>query len=168
MKFIRKNKVLLEYLRRYTTVHVLVYLVVGLVLMNFMDYKENFMTDEYFANFRPLDSPIVRAAILFQIIRGGMIGLILYPFREKIIESRTGWLKLFFVLFGLTCIGAINAPPGSIEGFIYKDVSLTAHLIGMPEIIVQSLGISFIFWVWERKKTVLCKRDKKIVPSEKL
>lgn len=150
----KKHNKFWGYFKRYTIVHVVVYLVVGLAFMNLLNYKENFMTDSYFSHFRPLDSPIVRAAILFQILRGGMIALILYPFRDKIVNSKYGWLMLFSVLFGLTCLGAINATPGSIEGFIYTDLSLTAHLIGMPEIIIQSLGISTLFWWWERKKTL--------------
>ncbi|XMB66793.1 hypothetical protein RI065_10945 [Mycoplasmatota bacterium zrk1] len=146
-----KNEVLWGYLKRYTIVHVLVYLIVGLISMSLMNYKEGFMSDDYFAHFRPLDSPIVRAALLFQVVRGLMIALIIYPFRDKIVGSKHGWLMLFFVLFGLTCIGAINAPPGSIEGFIYTNVSLKAHLIGMPEIIVQSIGISALFYWWEKR-----------------
>lgn len=156
----KKHNKFWGYLKRYTIVHVLVYLVVGLTFMNLLNYKESFMTDSYFAHFRPLDSPIVRAAILFQILRGAMFALILYPFRDRIINSKYGWLMLFSVLFGLTCIGAINATPGSIEGFIYTDLSLTAHLIGMPEIIVQSLGISTLFWLWERKKTLNSPKNK--------
>jgi uncharacterized membrane protein len=51
----------------------------------------------------------------------------------------------------MTCIGAVNATPGSIEGFIYTEVSLKAHLVGMPEVITQALGFSVLFWLWERK-----------------
>jgi len=60
---------------------------------------------------------------------------------------------LFSLLFGLTCLGAINASPGSIEGMIYTKMSLEEHLVGYPEVIVQSLGISVVFWLWERKKS---------------
>lgn len=147
----KKYYKLTGFLKRYTIVHVLVYLIVGLIFMYSMNYREAFETYDQFSNYRSLDSPIVRAAVLFQILRGLMIALILYPFRERVVESQWGWLMLFSVLFGLTCLGAINASPGSIEGMIYTKMSLKEHLVGYPEVIVQSLGISVIFWQWERK-----------------
>lgn len=154
-----KKKELFGYLKRYTIVHVLVYLVVGIIFMNLMNYQESFMNDSSFSNFRPLDSPIVRAAVLFQVLRGLLIALILYPFRKVIISSKYGWFILFAVLYGLTCLGAINATPGSIEGMIYTEVSLKEHFVGMPEVIVQSLGIGILFWLWERKSEKLDKID---------
>lgn len=154
-----KDKIFVNYLRRYVSVHVVVYVVVGLIFMNLMNYEELFKTNVVFSNFRPMDSPIVRATILFQILRGLMFALILYPFRERIVNSKWGWLMLFFVLYGFTCLGAINATPGSIEGFIYTKVSLRDHLNGMPEVIVQSLGIATLFWWWERRKTVLLEKE---------
>jgi hypothetical protein len=147
----RKYQKLIGFLKRYTIVHVLVYLIVGLVFMYIMNYRDAFETYDQFSNYRSLDSPIVRAAVFFQLLRGLMIGLIIYPFREIIIESQLGWLMLFSLLFGLTCLGAINASPGSIEGMIYTKMSLEEHLVGYPEVIVQSLGISIIFWKWEKK-----------------
>ncbi len=152
-----KGKVFRAYLRRYTIVHVVVYVIVGIIFMNLMNYQDVFETNDAFSNFRPLDSPIVRAAVLIQILRGLMFALILYPFRTIIVESKWGWLMLFAVLYGFTCLGAINATPGSIEGLIYTETSLKDHMVGMPEVIVQSLGISLLFWMWERKKTILHK-----------
>jgi hypothetical protein len=154
MSFFKKNKTFYGYLKRFTCTHVITYLVCGLLFMNLMGYEREFVSNENFAHFRPLDSPIVRAAMLFQFIRGGMFALILYPFREKIIESRLGWLMLFGVIWGLTCIGAVNTAPGSIEGLIYTDVSLKTHLIGMPEVIFQAISFSILFWLWERRVKV--------------
>lgn len=123
--------------------------------MNLMNYSEHFQNDASFSNYRSIDSTIVRMAALFQILRGLMIALILFPFRERIIESKFGWLMLFFILYGLTCLGAVNAKPGSIEGFIYTKLSLKDHLVGMPEVIIQSMGIAIIFWWRERKRGTL-------------
>jgi hypothetical protein len=148
----KKYHKLIGFLKRYTIAHVLVYLIVGLIFMALVNYREAFEAFDQFSNYRSLDSPIVRAAVLLQILRGLMIGLILYPFRERIIESQLGWLMLFSLLFGLTCLGAINASPGSIEGMIYTKMSLEEHLVGYPEVILQSLGISVIFWKWERNR----------------
>lgn len=145
------GKQLFGYVKRFTLTHVITYLVCGLIFMTFMGYEKEFTMNESFSHFRPLNSPIVQAAVLFQLIRGGFFALILYPFRDKIIESRFGWLMLFGVIWGMTSIGAVNAAPGSIEGFIYTDVSLKTHLIGMPEVISQAFVFSLLFWWWERR-----------------
>jgi hypothetical protein len=151
MVFVKENRLFYGYLKRFTVTHVFTYLVCGLIFMNLFGYEKEFISNEYFSHFRPLDSPIVQAAVLFQFIRGGMFAVILYPFRDKIVESKYGWLMLFGVIWGMTCIGAVNATPGSIEGFIYTQLDPKAHLIGMPEVIIQALGFSLLLWKWERR-----------------
>ena len=146
------KKSIVGYFMRYITVHVLIYILVGIIFMNLMGYEEAFKPNEQFSNFRKLDSPIVRAVIPLQMIRGFLVALILYPFRSIIMKSRWGWLMLFGILFGGTTVINLSASPGTIEGFIYTTTSLKDHLIGMPEVIIQSLGISCVFWLWERKR----------------
>lgn len=147
----KKNKRFYEYLKRFTLTHVVTYLLCGLLFMNLMGYETEFIQNESFSHFRPLSSPIVQAAVLFQFIRGALFAVILYPFKEKVTESKLGWLMLFGVIWGMTCIGAVNATPGSIEGFIYTEASLKTHLVGMPEVIIQAMGFSVLFYLWERK-----------------
>ncbi|MDF2519416.1 MAG: hypothetical protein K0R84_44 [Clostridia bacterium] len=147
-----ENRIIfLGYLKRFSLTHVFTYLVCGLIFMNLFSYGSEFATNENFSHFRQLDSPIVRAAVLFQFIRGGLFAVILYPFREKIIGSKYGWLMLFGIVWGLTCVGAVNTAPGSIEGFIYTDVDLKTHLIGMPEVFTQAISFSLLFWLWEKR-----------------
>lgn len=147
----KNNSKKLGYFKRFTLTHVITYLVCGLIFMNLLEYEKEFLSNEYFSHFRPLDSPIVQAAVLFQFLRGGLFALILYPFKDTIVKSKFGWFILFGVIWGMTCIGAVNATPGSIEGFIYTEVSLKEHLVGMPEVISQALAFSVLFWLWERR-----------------
>lgn len=146
-----KQKTILEYIIRFTFSHVITYMFCGLIFMNLMGYQKEFLTNPNFSYFRPINSLIVQAAVLFQFFRGGVFALILYPFRKTIINSERGWLMLFWVIWGLTCIGSVNATPGSIEGLIYTDVSLKTHLVGMPEVIIQALAFSVMFWAWDRR-----------------
>lgn len=139
------------YLKRFTLTHVLTYLACGLIFMNLMSYSQEFVNNESFAHFRPLDSWVVRAAVIFQFLRGALFAVILYPFRKTISEQRWGWLILFGVIYGLTGLGAVNASSGSIEGLIYTEISIKEHLIGMPEVITQALAFSILFWLWERR-----------------
>jgi hypothetical protein len=151
MKHFKGHKVFYGWLKRFTITHAVTYLLFGLIFMNLMGYEKTFNQNEYFVNFRPLDSPIVQAAVLFQLLRGAFFALILFPYRERMMKSGCGWLMLFSVIFGMTAIGTVNASPGSIEGLIYTNVSLRAHLVGMPEVICQALGFSVLFWLWEKR-----------------
>jgi hypothetical protein len=145
-----KGKIL-GYVGRFSLIHVLTYVVAGIIFMKLQNYVDVFSTSEAFANFRPLDSPIVRAAALFQFLRGSFFALLLYPFYDTIISSKRGWLMLFGVLWGFTFIGSVSATPGSIEGFIYTKIPLSEHLIGMPEVTIQMLSFSWLFYKYERK-----------------
>lgn len=150
----RKRK-LWGYVWRFSLVHVLTYIAAGLVFMNLQNYAEVFSVSEGFANFRSLNSPLVRAAPLIQFIRGGFFALLLYPFYNIIVNKKRGWLILFGILFGFTNIGSVAATPGSIEGIIYTKTTITEHLIGLPEVAVQMLLFSWLFVKWERKKSNL-------------
>lgn len=88
--------------------------------MYLMNHPEALESYDQFSSYRSLDSPIVPAAS----------------------KKKMGWFMLFSLFFGLTCLGAINTSPGSIRGIIYTKTSLEEHLIGYPEVIIQSLGIN--------------------------
>lgn len=144
------------YVVRFSVIHVLTYVIAGLIFMKLQNYSQVFSESELFMNYRSLDSPIVRAAALFQFLRGSLFALLLYPFYDIIIESKYGWLMLFGVLWGFTFIGSVSATPGSIEGFIYTNIPLSEHLIGVPEVTTQMLAFSWLFNRYERK--VIAKR----------
>lgn len=148
-----KGKIL-GYVGRFSLIHVLTYVVAGLIFMKLQNYVDVFSTSEAFANFRPLDSPIVRAAALFQFLRGSFFALLLYPFYDTIISSKRGWLMLFGVLWGFTLIGSVSATPSSIEGLIYTKIPLAEHLIGIPEVTTQMLAFSWLFFKWERRVNI--------------
>jgi len=148
---IQMNKHFWGYVGRYSLVHVVVYLIMGLIFMTLQNYTEAFSTMESFANFRSMDSPIVQMAPLFQIFRGAFFAFILAPFYEVFMETKYGWVKLFFLLWGLTFIGSIAATTGSIEGLIYTKTPLKEHLVGLPEVTFQMLAFSWVFVTWEKR-----------------
>lgn len=145
------KKSFLGYIGRFSLVHVLTYVLIGIIFMKLQDYSGAFASSHQFENFRAVDSPIVRASALIQFLRGVFFALLLYPFYKTIFDSRRGWLMLFGVLWGFTLIGSVSAAPGSIEGLIYTKASLSEHLIGIPEVTVQMLAFSILFFIWESK-----------------
>ncbi len=150
MKEVKKK--LWGYVGRFSLVHVVTYIVAGVIFMNLQNYTEVFSLSEGFANFRSLDSPIVKAAPLLQFLRGGFFALLLYPFYSVIVNKKWGWLYLFGILFGFTNIGSVAATTGSIEGIIYTKTTLAEHLVGLPEVTIQMLVFSWLFVKWEKKK----------------
>ncbi|MTI66970.1 MAG: hypothetical protein FH753_10265 [Firmicutes bacterium] len=131
------NKRLLGYIKRFTIVHVITYILAGVIFMNLQDYENAFATLQDFEHFRSLSSPIVKATGFFQIIRGIFIALVLYPFYDSIIRSKNGWLKLFGVLWGLT--------------FLVSVKSSKNLMIGSLEVTIQMIIFSWLFFIWERK-----------------
>jgi len=136
---------------RFILVHVITYIFIGVVFMNLQNYASAFVTMDAFANFRSLDSTIVRMAPVFQIFRGAFFAFILYPFYNTLIKSDYAWVKMFFLIWGFSLIGSVAPIPGSIEGMIYTKMSLVEHLIGIPEVTVQIFVFSWFFVKWENR-----------------
>ena len=148
---IKPSKKFTYFTIRFTLVHVISYIFIGVIFMNLQNYASAFVTMEEFANYRSLDSTIVRMAPLFQIFRGAFFAFILYPFYDKIIKSDYAWVKLFFLIWGFSFIGSVAPIPGSIEGMIYTKTSLAEHLIGVPEVTIQIFVFSWFFVKWENR-----------------
>jgi len=136
---------------RFTITHTLTYLVFGLIFMNLANYFIFFESDTLLRQvMRPADSPIVQMAVVIQLARGLILASAVFFIRNSVLESRYGWLKLFWLMLILTSIGAVITGPGSIEGLIYTKFSYDP-LIGMPEVVLQILAFSWLFCRWEEK-----------------
>ena len=139
------------YLFRFSIVHVLIYVFIALLFRNYLNYNEQFTSSVLYNNFRNADSIIMRFAPLFQLGRGIFLGLIIYPIYNCIIDVKNGWLKLFSLLWGLSLIGSVAATPGSIEGFIYTSTPIIEHLLGLPEVTLQTVLFALVFVKWEER-----------------
>jgi len=140
------------YLFRFSIVHVIIYIFIALIFQNYLNYNEQFTSSVLYNNFRNIDSTIMRFAPLFQLGRGLFLGLIIYPVYNCIIGVKYGWLRLFALLWGLSLIGSVAATPGSIEGFIYTKTPIIEHLLGLPEVTLQTMLFSLIFVSWEKRR----------------
>lgn len=150
MDTVKKEKYAFFY--RFIVVHFITYLIFGVVFMLMSNYFEYFAGDEVFSLvMKPSDALSVRLAAPVQIIRGFLLASAIYPFRTVILQERLGWLKLFWLLFVLTGIGAVITGPGSIEGFLYTKFNFNPF-IGVPEISTQMMVFSWIFCKWMRRK----------------
>jgi len=138
---------------RFMAVHTVTYAVCGILFMLISGYFDFFAADPLRSMvMKPSDALTVQLAVPVQFIRGFILAFAIYPFRSIILEKPIGWLKLFALMYILTSIGAVVTGPGSIEGFLYTNLSFGNPLIGTPEIIAQMLAFSWLFCSWQRKK----------------
>jgi hypothetical protein len=86
-----------------------------------------------------------------QPIRGLIFAIGLWPIRGLLIERKRGWLILWGLLVTIGILSTPAASPGSMEGMLYSRLPMWYHLIGYPEIMLQTLVFSIWLVWWERQ-----------------
>ena len=145
-------KEFLNFTGKVVIVHTVTYFMFGLLISNLFDYGRLYRQEIIRDFVRPIDSYYVFLGPLVQPIRGLLFALGLWPIRNTIMENRRGWLILWsiFIVFGI--LGTPAAAPSSLEGVIYSKLPLWYHLIGLPEIVLQTLAFSLILVWWEKRR----------------
>lgn len=100
---------------------------------------------------RPFDSPLVRLGPFLQPLRGLLFAIGVWPLRRFLLDEKHGWLILWniFIVFGILSTPA--AAPCFIEGMLYTRLPLRYHLLGLPEIALQTLAFSAALLWWDRR-----------------
>lgn len=132
--------------------HSLTYFIFGLVMSIFFDYGRLFQEEIIKDYMRPIDSAYVLAGPFLQPLRGFLFALGIWPFRKLIIENKHGWLILWNTIIVFGILSTPSAAPCSVEGIIYSKLPLWYHLIGLPELLLQTLVFSFITVWWIKKR----------------
>lgn len=139
---------------RIIVAHFLTYFALGLLFyllgLNVVVYYEQHPHPLVNAVFRETSSLLVTAGPLFQLLRGGIFALALYPFRSVILERKFGWLHLWGLFLAFAILAPSSAAPGSIEGWVYTNFPLSFHLIYLPEVLLQTLAFALLFVAWEK------------------
>jgi hypothetical protein len=139
------------YLGRFVLVYVGAYLVAGIAFFVIHDYGTIIPESEAFALWRPLDHPYVQLAILFQVGRGALLGLLLFPLYGWFFGDDHGWLRLFGVFWGGIYLGTPAAVHNLVDDVLAPG-PLTDLLFGTAELTIQLLGFALVFWVWESRR----------------
>lgn len=81
--------------------------------------------------------------------------------RETLLEKKHGWLILWgiFLVFGIFSTTA--AAPSSIEGILYSKIPAWYHLIGLPEITLQTLLFSLLLIWWDKRQSTKAESEHK-------
>lgn len=133
-------------------IHTSTYIIFGLIFSNLFNYKELYSMKPISDFMRPISSPWIFAGPFLQPIRGLIIAAALWPFRQLIFAKNNGWLLLWGLFMAFGILSPPAAAPCSIEGIIYSKLPLWYHLLGLPEIMLQTLTFSLALFGWERKK----------------
>ena len=84
-----------------------------------------------------------------QIFRGVLIALALLPVRG-FLYGKNGFLKLAWLVLGLSFISTIGPTPGSFDGYIYTILPVQYHLGGIPEAVLYTALFAGILAFWHK------------------
>jgi len=129
-------------------VHTVTYFICGLFAYFILDYEASFRDPQVRVLMRQTDEPIVMAGPLFQPIRGLLFALAFYPLRTVLFGRKDGWLVMWSLLITVGILSTFGPSPGSIEGMIYTIFPIRLQILGMGEVLAQSLLLSVILCHW--------------------
>jgi len=133
---------------RTCVVHTVTYFAAGIVAYAALDYSRRFEEPPLSLLMRSTSDPLVAAGPLFQPLRGILFGLVLWLIRECVFGRRRGWLVAWTILAVLGIINPFGPAPGSIEGLIYTRIPLRIQLVGLTEVVAQSLLLAGVTCYW--------------------
>jgi hypothetical protein len=129
-------------------VHTITYFVAGFLAYTLGGYEKTFSEPPLSYLMRPTSDPWVMAGPLLQPVRGVVFALAFYPFRNVLFGRRRGWLTLWWLLLALGVLSTFGPAPGSVEGLIYTIIPPMAQILGLWEVLLQSLLFSVILFYW--------------------
>lgn len=129
-------------------VHTTTYFVAGILAYTLGGYEKAFSQPPLSFLMRPTSDPLVMAGPLFQPIRGIIFASALYPLRKVLFAERRGWLILWWLLLALGVLSTFGPASGSVEGLIYTIIPVRAQILGLWEVLLQSLLFSAILFYW--------------------
>jgi len=136
---------------RVISLHMVTYFIFGILSATLFHYKDLFATETMSLLMKPVTSPWVAAGPMLQVIRGLIFALVLWPIRAVILKERYGWFYLWLLFLGLAILGTAGPSLGSTEGIIYTIIPVKQQLIGLPEVILQTLLFSVLLFYWYKK-----------------
>ena len=129
-------------------VHTITYFVAGLLAYTLGGYEETFSRPPLSHLMRPTSDPMVMAGPLIQPVRGVIVASAIYPLRNVLFGEPRGWLTLWWLLLALGVLSTFGPAPGSVEGLIYTIIPPRDQILGLWEVLLQSLLFSLVLFYW--------------------
>ena len=128
--------------------HTVTYLIAGMLAYKLFNYPRLFAETELRFIMRQTSDPLVRLGVIFQPIRGVIFGISFFILRYSFFTESSGWLLMWIVLVCLSVLSTFGPTPSSIEGLLFTKLPLRIHLVGLPEVLLQSFLLSFVVYHW--------------------
>lgn len=154
-------KTFLDFTLRVIIAHTLTYFIFGIIMSNAFDYSEIFQREIIRDYMIPMDEHNIVLGPFLQPVRGLIFAIGLWPLRSFLVEKKRGWLILWGLLVTIGILSTPAASPGSVEGMLYSKLPMWYHLIGYPEIVLQTLVFSIWLVWWERQSAKSLEVDAK-------
>lgn len=138
---------------RVIIVHMLTYFVFGLIMSNVFHYGEVFKLPVIRDYMLSMDQHNILLGPFMQPIRGLIFAIGLWPIRSLLLEKKHSWLILWGLLVTIGILSTPAAAPSSMEGILYTKLPMWYHLMGLPEILLQTLVFSIWLVWWESQVT---------------
>ncbi len=129
-------------------VHTVTYVIAGVLAFTLGDYERTFSEPPLSYFMRPTSDLLVMAGPLFQPLRGVIFALAFYPFRQVLFARPRGWLTVWWLLLALGILSTFGPAPGSVEGVIYTIIPPIDQMLGLWEVVLQSLLFAVVLWYW--------------------
>ncbi len=144
-------KTFLNFAGQVIVAHTLTYFVAGLIASSVFHYGSVFEMPIIRDFMLPIAQHNVLLGPFLQPLRGLIFAIGLWPIRRLLIEHKRGWLVLWGLLVTIGILSTPGAAPGSVEGVLYTRLPLWYHLMGLPEILLQTLVFSIWLIWWQRQ-----------------
>lgn len=144
-------KAFLGFALRIIVAHTLTYFASGIIWSNVFHYGAVFELPVIRDYMLPIDQHNVLVGPFLQPVRGLIMAVGLWPLRGLLLQSKRGWLILWGLFLTLGILSTPAASPGSVEGMVYTRLPLWYHLMGYPEMVIQTLVFSIWLVWWERR-----------------
>ena len=128
--------------------HTVTYFISGLLAYTIFDYPRMFAETELRYIMRQTSDPLVKLALLFQPFRGAIFGIAFFILRQSFFMYSSGWLLMWIALVCLSVLSSFGPTTTSIEGMLFTKLPLRIHLVGLPEVLLQSFLLSFVVYHW--------------------
>jgi len=144
-----------RFFTKVTAAHVITYAGATILAMPLtINYAESVVE---LMGFRPLDEINMGAVLIGQIIRGLLLGIVIWWIKDSIIGKKLAWLKLWAILIILGIFNTHGPAHGSIQELIYlapiEGLPISANLGGMLQTLAQPLLLSIIVTFQKNKKS---------------
>ena len=144
----RRHIAFIHFVVRVTLVHIATYALAAvfyiLILGRYPDlYSHPILND----GVRTEGDLLLRAAPWAQVLRGLVLGAVLYPLRDLLVCKR-GWIMVAAMLVALQ---VLVAPSGIIESTLYTELPVWFSLLSLPWLVAQIILFSLLVYLWERR-----------------